>query len=369
MEQQAHAPIAPEALVDWNTILGRPPLMADEAALATAFAGQRVLITGAGGSLGRELARFVLGFGPATLTLVDSSEAGLFALRERLLAVEDSRAALSFRPADVRGRRRIAAIFAAARPDVVFHLAAYKHVPWAEAEPSEYLDGNLRGGRVVIEAAANVGVRRMVYPSTDKAVNPPSLYGATKRAIEALLRETAANSGMSAVATRFVNVLGTQGSTGITFARQIAAGKPLTITDPAMGRYWVTPHHGTLLLAYGAAAGFTDPFSVTLPEARPEVAVVELARRIWAALGHAGEPPMIVTGSRPGERLHEELTGEGERLEPSPYAGILRVAGVGPAPIGTPIAASIDELLAQVEAEVPEDELKARALSWARSIR
>jgi FlaA1/EpsC-like NDP-sugar epimerase len=108
---------------------------------------------------------------------------------------------------------------------------------------------------------------------------------------------------------------------------------------------------------------------VTLPEARPEVAVVELARRIWTALGHTGEPPMMVIGSRPGERLHEELTGEGERLEPGPYAGILRVAGVSPAPAGTPIAAGIDDLLAQVEAEVPEDELKARALAWARGIR
>lgn len=369
MQQHTPTLVAPEALIDWNTILGRPPLVADEVALSSAFAGRRVLITGAGGSLGRELARFVLGYAPEALTLVDSSESALFMLRERLLAVPGATSDLHFRPADVRGRRRIAAIFAAARPEIVFHLAAYKHVPWAEAEVSEYLDANLRGGRVVIEAAAQAGVRRLVYPSTDKAVNPPSLYGATKRFIEALLRETAARSDLTAVAARFVNVLGSQGSAGVTFARQIAAGNPLTITDPAMGRYWIAPHHGTLLLAYGATDGFADPFCVTLPEARPEVAVVELAQRIWAALGREGEPAMIVTGSRPGERLHEELAGEGEHLEPGPYAGILRVAGIAPALGGTPIAATIDELLAQVEAEVPEADLKARALTLARAIR
>jgi FlaA1/EpsC-like NDP-sugar epimerase len=362
------APLAPEALIDWNTLLDRPPLVADEAALAAAFAGKRVLITGAGGSLGRELAQFVLGYRPDALTLVDSSEAGLFALWDRLRVLNPHEVPLAFRPADVRMRRRVAAIMAAARPEIVFHLAAYKHVPWAEAEPSEYLDVNLRGGLAVIEEAARVGAPRIVYPSTDKAVNPPSLYGATKRIIEAHLRETATRAGLVAVAARFVNVLGTQGSVGVTFARQIAAGQALTLTDPAMARYWVTPRHGTLLLAYGAAPAFDEPFTVTLPEARPEVSVLELAQRIWSALGHAGEPPIVVTGSRPGERLHEELTGAGEQLESGPYPGILQVGGIVPAPAGTPIAAGIAELLAQVEAELPEPELKSRALAWARSI-
>ncbi|MFN8515363.1 MAG: polysaccharide biosynthesis protein [Thermomicrobiales bacterium] len=361
-------PLAPEAQIDWNTLLDRPPLVADEAALTAAFAGKRVLITGAGGSLGRELAQFVLGYRPAALTLVDSSEAGLFALWDRLRSSNPHEVPLAFRPADVRMRRRVAAILGAARPEIVFHLAAYKHVPWAEAEPSEYLDVNLRGGQAVIEEAARVGVRRIVYPSTDKAVNPPSLYGATKRIIEAHLRETATRAGQVAVAARFVNVLGTQGSVGVTFARQIAAGQPLSITDPAMARYWVTPRHGTLLLAYGAAPAFDEPFSVTLPEARPEVSVLELARRLWAALGHSGEPPIVVTGSRPGERLHEELTGAGETLEAGPYPGILQVGGIAAAPSSDPIAAGIGELLAQVEAELPESELKARALAWARSI-
>jgi O-antigen biosynthesis protein WbqV len=368
LETQPSAPVAPEALIDWNTILDRPALVADEAALAAAFAGRRVLITGAAGSLGRELAQFVLGYRPAALILVDSSEAGLFALWDRLRALNPNNVPLAFRPADVRVRRRVAAILAAARPEIVFHLAAYKHVPWAEAEPSEYLDANLRGGQVVIEEAARVGTRRIIYPSTDKAVNPPSLYGATKRIIEAYLRETATRAGLVAVAARFVNVLGTQGSVGVTFARQIAAGQPLTVTDPAMGRYWVTPHHGTLLLAYGAAPAFDDPFTVTLPEARPEVSVLELAQRIWTALGHTGEPPVVVTGSRPGERLHEELTGADERLEPGPYPGILQVGGVAPAPAGEPVGAGITDLLAQVEAELPEAELKSRALTWARTI-
>jgi O-antigen biosynthesis protein WbqV len=359
--------VAPEALIDWETLLDRPPVPVDDDALTAAFAGRRILITGAAGSLGRELATCVARYQPAALTLVDSHEAGLFALRERLLA-EHGAVAATFRLADVRRQRRIQAIFAATRPQVVFHLAAYKHVPWAEVEPGEYLDANLGGGQTVIEAAARAGVERLIYPSTDKAVNPPSLYGATKRIVEALLRETAARTGLRTVAARFVNVLGSQGSVGITFARQVAAGESLSLTDPAMARYWIAPQHASLLLAYGAAPAFTDPFTVLLPDARPAVPVVEIARRVWAALGHAGEPPMRVIGLRPGERLHEELTAGGEWFTPADYAGILRVRGIAPAPAGTPIAAGITDLLAAVEAAAPDADLKARALAWARAL-
>ncbi|MGN6564147.1 MAG: polysaccharide biosynthesis protein [Thermomicrobiales bacterium] len=359
--------VAPEALIDWETLLDRLPVPVDNDALTAAFAGKRVLITGAAGSLGRELAGCVARYQPAALTLVDGHEAGLFALRERLLA-EHGALTLTFRLADVRRQRRIEAIFAAARPQVVFHLAAYKHVPWAEVEPGEYLDANLGGGQVVVEAAARAGVERLVYPSTDKAVNPPSLYGATKRIVEALLRETATRSGLRAVAARFVNVLGSQGSVGITFARQIAAGEPLTLTDPAMARYWIAPHHASLLLAYGAAPAFTDPFTVLLPDARPAVPVIEIARRVWTALGHAGEPPMRVIGLRPGERLHEELTAGGEWFAPAAYAGILRVCGIAPAPAGTPIATGITDMLAAVEAATTDADLKTRALAWAHAI-
>ncbi len=361
--------VTPEALIDWDRLLDRPPIPTDHDALRAAFAGRRVAITGAAGSLGRDLAATVATYQPALLILIDSSESGLFALRGDLLTAGRAEGGLRFHLADVRNRRRIAALFGATRPEFVFHLAAYKHVPWAEAEPSEYLDANLGGGRVVIEEAARIGAARVVYPSTDKAVNPPSLYGATKRIIEAQLREVAASSGTRCVATRFVNVLGSQGSVGVTFARQIAAGEPLPITDPTMTRYWIAPHHGSLLLASAAAPAFDEPFTVLLPDALPAVPVVTIARRVWELLGKDGEPPLVVTGSRPGERLHEELTGAGEEYEPTPYRGILQVRGMADAPPGTPIAAGIGDLLAAVEANTSEAELKERALTWAHTIR
>lgn len=365
----ARATVAPETLIDWDRLLDRPPVPTDHEALRAAFAGRRVAITGAAGSLGRDLAATVAAYSPAALILIDASESGLFALRGELLAAGYPEERLRFQLTDVRNRRRIAAIFAATRPEVVFHLAAYKHVPWAEAEPSEYLDANLGGGRVVIEEAARIGVARLVYPSTDKAVNPPSLYGATKRIIEAQLREIAAASPTRCVAARFVNVLGSQGSVGVTFARKIAAGEPLPITDPTMTRYWIAPHHGSLLLASAAAPAFDEPFTILLPDALPAVPVVTIARRVWELLGKTGEPPLVVTGSRPGERLHEELTGMGEEYEPAPYRGILQVRGMAEAPPGTPIAEGIGALLAAVEAGTPEAELKARALTWAHTIR
>ena len=360
---------SPETLINWDQLLDRAPVPVDHEALRAAFAGRRIAITGAAGSLGRELAVTVATYQPASLILLDSGEAGLFALRDRLLTAGCSEELLRFHLTDVRNRRRIAAIFAATRPEIVFHLAAYKHVPWAEAEPSEYLDVNLGGGRVVIEEAARVGAAQVIYPSTDKAVNPPSLYGATKRIIEAQLREVAARSGTRCVATRFVNVLGSQGSAGVTFARRIAAGEPLPITDPTMTRYWIPPQHGTLLLAYAAAPAFDEPFTVLLPDALPAIPVVEIARRIWIQLGNKGEPPIVVTGSRPGERLYEELVGAAEEYEPAPYRGILQVRGMADAPPGAPIAAGIDEILAAVEAGTPENELRARALAWAHTIR
>ncbi len=366
--QEAGA-VAPETLIDWDRLLDRPRIPIEREVLAAAFAGRRVAITGAGGSLGRALALCVADERPASLTLIDSGEASLFALRDRLLAAGHAEATFGFRLADVRNRRRVAAIFATTRPEIVFHLAAYKHVPWAEIEPSEYLDANLGGGRVVIEEAAQIGAARVVYPSTDKAVNPPSLYGATKRIIEAQLREVAARSATRCVAARFVNVLGSQGSTGVTFARRITEGQPLPITDLAMTRYWIAPHHGTLLLAYAAAPAFDGPFTVLLPDALPAVPVVEIARRIWRQLGNAGDPPIVVIGSRPGERLHEELTGGGEAYEPGPHRGILEVRGMGEAGPGTPIAEGIGALLAAIDGGAGEDELKARALAWAHAIR
>ncbi len=358
--------LLPEARIDWEGLLDRPPVPVLDDVLGAAFTGRRVLITGAGGSLGRALTACVARYAPAALTLVDSHEPSLFALRGRLLEEQADLRPL-FRLTDVRNRRRVAGLFAATRPEVVYHLAAYKHVPWAEEDPVEYVEANLGGGRAVAEEAAAAGVARLVYPSTDKAVNPPSLYGATKRIMEAQLREVAAGSAMRVTAARFVNVLGSQGSAGVTFARQIAAGQPLTLI-PGMTRYWIAPSHGTLLLAYAAGPAFAEPFSVVLPEARPAAPVRTILERVWRALRPEGaDPPIVAIEPRPGERLAEELTGAGEALEPSPYPGVLEVQGVAPAPPGRPVARGIGDLLAAAGEGDPA-ELKARTLAWARGL-
>lgn len=370
----ADAPFQPEpgadatTPFDWETLLRpeRPPFGAH--ALADAFRDRRVLITGAAGSLGRDLSAFVAARQPAALVLLDSHEPSLFALRERLLAAGLA-TACHFVLADARNPRKIVRVFQAHQPEFVAHLAAYKHVPWAEEDPVEYLEANLDGARVVVEAAVAAGVGRLVYPSTDKAVNPPSLYGATKRICEMYLRETVARSSLSAVVARFVNVLGSQGSVGPTFVRRIAAGQSLTVTDPRMTRYWITPRHATLLLAGAMSLDLPERFAICLPDASPALPVVEIARRIWARLNAGGgEPPLVVTGARPGERLHEELTGAGESLEAGPLPGILRVTGIAAAPLGTPVADGIADLLRAAADDPPPAEIKTRALAWARSL-
>src|SRR5207249_1845422 len=143
-------------------------------------------------------------------------------------------------------------VFEAERPSLVFHLAAYKHVPWGEDDPEAFVEANVLGARHVLGAARTVGVEQIVYPSTDKAIDPPSLYGATKRLVEAMLQAEAAAGGPRATIVRFVNVLGSQGSAPETFARQIQQGRPLTITHPQMRRYWITPAHANLLLLHAA---------------------------------------------------------------------------------------------------------------------
>ncbi len=157
----------------------------------------------------------------------------------------------------------------------------------------------------------------------------------------------------------------------MTFARQIATGQSLTLTDPGMTRYWIAPHHAALLLAYAAGPAFDAPYEALLPDTGPAVPVLTIAQRVWELLHPdvpAGKPAVVTTGLRPGERLHEELTGAGEWLEPSPYPGVLRVGGIAPPGDGTPVAGGIGELLAAIEVGIPAAELKARALGWARSL-
>ncbi len=341
----------PPAGIDWDAITGRPPFVLDEAAVQRRIRGRSVLVTGAAGSLGVPLVNALLAAGPATLALYDQHEGSLFRARQAL-GPASLDVHLQAILGDVRDRRRLQRVMGAVRPDLVFHLAAYKHVPWGEEDPEAFVATNVLGARCVIEAAGEAGVAQIVYPSTDKAIDPPSLYGATKRLVEAMLRVSSAGGGPHSVIVRFVNVLGSQGSAPETFARQIRAGRPLSITDQRMRRYWITPQHANLLLLHAACLdGQGEPALTVAPDAGEEITIMDVARRLWAALSpQAGEPEITVQGSRPGERLAEPLTAPGESLARLPLPGLLAVRGI-PLPTAGAVERAVQRVLALLEGD------------------
>ena len=309
-----------------EALLERAPIAFDEAALADRLAGRRILVTGAGGSVGSALVDLLASLGPAELVLLESHEPSLFHLRNRLLT---ARPGVSYRwtLADVRDERKLATTFRQWRPEVVFHLAAYKHVPLGEENVDQVVGVNVLGTVRLVRQAASAGVETVVYPSTDKAVNPPSIYGATKRVVERYLAEVARGPAGPAIrVVRLVNVFGTQGSVIETFTRQILAGQPLTITDPRMIRYWMTMREAAHLLAWtttiatGEAAEW--PFVLKVGEAVP---LETTARRLCRLLRPGAGVSIRYVGIRPGERLYEELTYPYETLEPGPHPGVWAV--------------------------------------------
>jgi FlaA1/EpsC-like NDP-sugar epimerase len=309
------------------TLLGRPELPLDWSAAQRELAGARVLVTGAGGSVGSRLAEALLDLGPSHLTLLDHHDHALFELHRRLDDLTRERSGLpswSLALADVRDRARMPRIFDEARPDVVFHMAAYKHVPFGEQFPEETFAVNVLATDQLLALAAERGVERLVYPSSDKAVHPPSLYGATKRLSETLIGRYAQEHARRFVAARYVNILGTRGSAIETFAAQVAGGEALTITDAAMTRYWISMPEAIWLVVQAAAIG--APGSVLMLDVTDEVPIVTIARRVEALVAPDRPAlPIRVTGLRPGERLREELLSEHEAFTPGPCPGLLEV--------------------------------------------
>jgi len=228
---------------------------------------------------------------------------------------------------DVRDRGRLEGAITRTRPDVLFHLAAYKHVDWAEMYPEEFADVNLHGSWNVLDSSGAAGVETVVVASTDKATLAASFYARTKRLMEQLTAFAAVrDAGAERAAVRLVNVLGSAGSASELFLRQARAGVPLTITDPGMLRFWITLPHAALLVAHAvllAAEG-----DVLATAADPAIlSVGELASRIWAGAGRDGVPAVDVLGVRPGETMTEVLTGERERLGVERHQGIVPIAG------------------------------------------
>jgi len=323
---------------DWPAVLGQRDPVPAVRELEQLFGGRRVVLTGGGGSIGRALATFLVGFRPQRIVLVDSHEPSLAADRRSRDAAELERVAHVL--GDVRDGERLEATLAAERPDVVFHLAAYKHVDWAERFPAEFVDTNLRGSWNVLRAAEATGVATVVVASTDKAALASSLYARTKRLMEQLTAH-AASAGGERLAVRLVNVLGSAGSASELFLRQISAGMPLTITDPGMVRYWITIGHAACLAAHGALLAGAGQV-LAAPADAVTLTVGELASRIWRGCGREGEAEIRAIGIRGGETMTEVLTGPGEELAGQAHQGIAAIRG-GP---GTSCAAWVSERLA-----------------------
>ncbi len=343
----ARPELRPIALED---LLGRPETTLDRAAIAGFVQDKRVLVTGAGGTIGSELARQIAALAPAALTLVENSEFNLYnielALREACPGVP-----LFAVMADVREGPRLRALFAQARPQLVFHAAALKHVPMAEANVRETLLTNVIGTRNVADAAAAAGAEAMVLISTDKAVNPLNVMGASKRMAEqycqALDREGSAPTRFLTV--RFGNVLGSTGSVVPRFREQLAKGGPLTVTHPDVTRYFMTVMEAVELVlqacAHGARRSGERGRIMVLDMGRP-VKIADLARQMirLAGLSPGEDVAIEFTGLRPGEKLHEELFSKAENLTPAGVDGVL-LAAAEPLPFSQ-VRALLTELAA-----------------------
>jgi FlaA1/EpsC-like NDP-sugar epimerase len=309
--------------VEIEDLLRREPIRTDIEAVRELIRGKRVMVTGGGGSIGSELARQIWRFGPAQLILLGHGENSIFEiyheLQERRLAnpgptggVADEKPILTPVIADIRFADQMQLIFQRYRPEIVFHAAAHKHVPLMELNPTEAVTNNILGTWYLLQAALASGVNHFVMISTDKAVNPTSIMGASKRVAELLVQEAAQRSGKPYVAVRFGNVLGSRGSVVHTFKRQIAAGGPVTVTHPEMRRYFMTiPEAVQLVLQASVLGKGGEVFVLDMGE---PIRIVDLARDLieLSGLEVGRDIEIVFTGPRPGEKLFEELFVDGE---------------------------------------------------------
>jgi len=322
--------LQPVAIED---LLGRTQTKLDRAAMSRLVEGRRVLITGAGGSIGAELTRQIVAFLPAHLTLLDSSEYALYTIG---LELDETFADLprSLVLGDVRDRGRLDEVMAAQTPELVFHAAALKHVPMVEANPIEGVLTNAIGTRNTAEACRKAGVAAMVLISTDKAINPSSVMGASKRLAETycqaldIAERRHGKPGTRFITVRFGNVLGSTGSVVPLFHRQLAAGGPLTVTHPEMTRYFMTVREAVELVlqasALGAESPRTEAGKIYVLDMGEPVKIIDLAQKMirLAGLRPDKDIEIAITGPRPGEKLREEVFHEAEPLLPTNHPGL-----------------------------------------------
>jgi FlaA1/EpsC-like NDP-sugar epimerase len=311
--------------VDITDLLRREPARIDDRLIGESLGGRRVLITGAGGSIGRELCRQVARWGPSALILLGHGENSIF---ESLLELEENFPSLPLHPviADIRDLDRLSVVFENLRPQVVFHTAAHKHVPLMEANVEDAITNNVVGTRNVVEASLNYGVERMVMISTDKAIRPSSVMGAAKRLAELIVLDAAHRSGQLFSVVRFGNVLGSRGSIIPLFKRQIAQGGPITITHPDMKRYFMTiPEAVHLVLQASSMGQGGEVFVLNMGE---QVRIQDLAEDLirLSGLEPGKDIEIVFTGIRPGEKLSEELWDKWAHYEPTPHPDIVLLA-------------------------------------------
>jgi len=310
--------------VDIEDLLRRKPIETDHDAVRQLVRGATVLVTGAGGSIGSEICRQVANLGARELILLGHGENSLFDIHNEL---RDARPLVELVPvvADIRDAGRIGRVFDTYRPTVVFHAAAHKHVPLMELNPEEAVTNNVLGTRNVLAAAEATGVERFVFISTDKAVNPINVMGATKLLAEALVHESAAQTGLPFVSVRFGNVLASRGSVVPLFRAQIEKGGPVTVTHPEMTRYFMTIPEAVQLVLQAAALGMGgETFLLDMGE---PVKIVDLAKDLvqLSGLEVGKDIDIVFTGLRPGEKLFEELYSSVEEFERTEHEKVFRL--------------------------------------------
>ncbi|MFB6257347.1 MAG: UDP-N-acetylglucosamine 4,6-dehydratase family protein, partial [Flavobacteriales bacterium] len=329
-------------------LLERDPIKLEHAGIQERVEARRILITGAAGSIGSEIVRQISAFAPEQLILVDQDESGL---HELAIELENLNPELRFsvRVASIRDALRMRYVFKVLTPDLIFHAAAYKHVPLMEDNPEEAVATNVLGTKTVIDLAIEFDAKEFVLVSTDKAVNPTSIMGGTKRLSEIYARTKGYDSNTRFIVTRFGNVLGSKGSVIPLFQKQIEKGGPITVTHPEVTRFFMTIQEAAQLVIEASALGKGG--EIFLFDMGRSVRIIDLARKMIKLSGlRPGEDIKIkVTGLRPGEKLYEELLTKGENTLPTHHPRIM-VAQVQMLPQGE-VEGFFKELPSLVEAQ------------------
>ncbi|MCT6923389.1 nucleoside-diphosphate sugar epimerase/dehydratase [Metasolibacillus sp.] len=307
--------------VHTEDLLGRDEVKLDMVAISKKLTDKVILVTGAGGSIGSEICRQVMNFQPKQLILLGHGENSIYTIHMELQLRTSQETRLVPIIADVQDRKRIFEVVEQYKPDVIYHAAAHKHVPLMEYNPREAVKNNIFGTKNIAEAADCYKVKNFVMISTDKAVNPPNVMGATKRVAEMIVQNLAKTSETKYAAVRFGNVLGSRGSVIPLFKKQIEAGGPVTVTHPEMTRYFMTiPEASKLVLQAGTLGGKGEIFVLDMGE---PVKIVDLARNLIQLSGFTEqEIPIEFSGLRPGEKMYEELLNEEEIQQEHVFPGI-----------------------------------------------